>query len=365
MNANIAIVSPNKKAYSETFIQAQKKYLKGTVFYYFGGVIPSHLEVGTLKLSLFSRLVFKIKKKFKYTELSYNEYALVKSFKQHNIQVVLVQYGTTAHHLIRVCKLLNIPLITHFHGYDAGIYEVIKAHENYKKVFEYSSFIIAVSKKMEQNLLDLGCLREKLIYNVYGPQPEFFEVIPQFSKKQLIAIGRFTDKKAPYYTILAFKEVVKKIPDAELIMAGDGVLFDVCKNLVAFYGLENHIKLVGVITPEKFRAYLSESMAFVQHSITPLSGDMEGTPLAVLETSAAGLPVIATNHAGIPDVIIDNETGFLVDEHDVEGMASKMIQILENPALAKEMGLKGKENIQNNFTLQRYIDVLDKLIAAF
>ncbi|RXP52921.1 glycosyltransferase [Lutibacter sp. HS1-25] len=364
-NKNIAIISPNQNAYSETFIQAQKKYLKGNVFYYFGGAIPTQLEGGSLKLTRFDRFVFKIQKKFKQTNLSLNEFALVKSFQQQNISVVLAQYATTAHHLIRVCKLLNLPLITHFHGYDASIHRVLKAHHNFKEVFDYSSYVIAVSKKMETQLLSIGCPNQKLIYNVYGPQPEFFEVIPQFSKKQLIAIGRFTDKKAPYYTILAFKEVVKKIPDAQLIMAGDGLLFDVCKNLVAFYNLQNNIKLVGVITPEKFRAYLTESMAFVQHSITPLSGDMEGTPLAILESSAAGLPVISTNHAGIPDVIIDNETGFLVTEHDVEGMTLKMIEILENPTLAKEMGLKGRKNIKNNFYQQRYIDVLDGLIDSF
>jgi hypothetical protein len=57
---------------------------------------------------------------------------------------------------------------------------------------------------MEQMLLEMGCPKNKLIYNVYGPNPEFLKVKPTFRKKQFVAIGRFTDKKAPYYTILAF-----------------------------------------------------------------------------------------------------------------------------------------------------------------
>lgn len=358
----IALISPSQNAYSETFIQAQKKYLKGTVFYYFGGVIPSHLEAGTLKLSLFNRFVFKIKKKFKYTDLSYKEYALVKSFKQHNIHIVLAQYGTTGHHLIRVCKYLNIPLITHFHGYDASVHEVVKAHNNYKEVFSYSSSVIAVSKVMRSKLVELGCPSEKVIYNSCTPNGKFFKVKPKFLKKQFIGVGRFTDKKAPYYTILAFKEVVSKHPEAKLILAGDGFLFNVCKNLINFYKLEDNIKLVGVITPEKFRAYLSESMAFVQHSICAENGDMEGTPVAVLEANAASLPVISTYHGGISDAIINNETGLLVEEHDVLGMAENMLKVLNDKDLAIQLGKNGKERIRKNFTLEKQLNVLDALI---
>lgn len=362
-NARIALISPSQNAYSETFIQAQKKYLKGTIFYYYGGVVPTQLEGGTIRLPLFSRIFFKIQKKFKLTPLSFKEYALAKSFQQQNITVVLAQYGTTAHQLIRVSKLLNIPLITHFHGYDASTFSVLQNHKNYKDVFDYSSYVVAVSKKMEEKLLSLGCHKDKLVYNTYGPQPEFLEVQTTYAKKQFIAIGRFTNKKAPYYTILAFKKALEKHPDAQLLMAGDGVLFDTCKNLIKYYNLENNIKLLGVISPSAFRAYLSESIAFVQHSITPLTGDMEGTPLAVLESSAAGLPVVSTNHAGIPDVIIDNETGFLVDEHDVNGMALKMIEILDHPQLAVKMGAKGKLHITSNFSLEHYLNGLEEIIA--
>jgi colanic acid/amylovoran biosynthesis glycosyltransferase len=74
------------------------------------------------------------------------------------------------------------------------------------------------------------------------------------------------------------------------------------------------------------------------------------------------LPVISTYHAGIPDVIIHGETGLLVAEHDVKGMAEHMIQILENPSLAAQMGAKGKENIRNNFSLQRHLQTIGDLV---
>ena len=85
---------------------------------------------------------------------------------------------------------------------------------------------------------------------------------------------------------------------------------------------------------------------------------MEGTPVGILEASAAGIPVIATRHAGIPDVIIDRETGFLVNEHDVDEMAKQLITLIENQDLAKKMGAKGKENIKNNFSMKMHLEVI-------
>ncbi len=359
----IAIVSPAQNAYSETFIQAQKNNLSGKVFYYYDGKPPKKLEgFGTL-LRKQDVLLFKIKKKLKLTHFSLFEQAFIKSLKQNKVQVIIAQYGPTAHFIADICSFLRIPLITHFHGYDASVNKVISDFQNYKKVFEKSAKLIAVSKVMEAKLLNLGCPKEKLIYNVYGPQREFESIAPNFSKKQFLAVGRFTDKKAPYYTILAFNEVVKKHEDAKLIMAGDGVLLNSCKNLVDYLGINKNVNFVGVVDKQGLQNLLKESLAFVQHSLIGGNGDMEGTPVAILEASIAGLPIISTNHAGIPDVVIHNETGFLVDEHDVKGMSNYMLEIFEDNTLAQQLGANGKERIKKSYNMDNYINTLNNLVS--
>jgi len=145
-------------------------------------------------------------------------------------------------------------------------------------------------------------------------------------------------------------------------MGGDGILLNTCKNLVRYYKLENHVEFFGVITPEKYRNLLSESLAFVQHSITALDGDMEGTPLAILEASAAGLPVLATFHAGIQDVVVHGETGLLSEEHDVETMAEHMLSILKDMDFAKQLGAAGKKRIKMYFNLDRHIGQLQDVL---
>ncbi len=359
---NIALFTPSQNPYSETFIQAHKNYLKGDIFYYYGrrniqleGHPPLANKWQRRFLSLQKRL---LKKPSNFIDKT----LLINSLKQHKIDVVLAEYGSHAHFILDYVRKAGLPLVVHFHGYDASVREVIEKHNNYHDVFQYATKVIAVSRKMENVLLEMGCPKEKLVYNVYGPQPEFLEVTPTFAKKQFIAIGRFADKKAPYYTILAFHNAVKNHPDAKLLMAGAGALLNTCKNLVKHLKIEDQVVFLGIISPEKYREFLSESLGFVQHSITAENGDMEGTPLAVLEASAAGLPVISTTHAGIPDVIIHRETGLLCQEHHVETMANDMILLLDEMAVGKKMGRQGKKNIQENFNLERHITSLQTIL---
>ena len=74
------------------------------------------------------------------------------------------------------------------------------------------------------------------------------------------------------------------------------------------------------------------------------------------------MPVVSTKHAGIPDVVLNDITGFLVEEHDVEGMSLKMMQLLKDPALARSLGQNAKQRINQSFTLSRHINILDELL---
>jgi len=362
----VAIISPNQNAYSETFIQAHRK-IDSSVLYYFGGNIPNQLEgYGYLDKNFFflqKLFIRAIKTLFK-NEYSYAEYVLANSFKKRRVDVVLAEFGTTGASLTNICKKSQIPLVTIFHGADASIRDLIDTYkEKYSELFTYSIRIVAVSKIIALRLQEMGCLKEKIIYTPCAPSDKFIEIIPTFKeKKSFVALGRFVEKKAPYYTILAIKKVSEKHPDVKLYYGGDGVLFSLCEHLIRYFKLERNVILLGKIGPEEFMKILSNVSGLIQHSITASNGDMEGTPVAILEASAAGVPVISTRHSGIIDVIIENETGFLVDEHDVDGMAEKIITLIESPNLALELGKKGKENIKRNFSMQRHLEILENAI---
>jgi colanic acid/amylovoran biosynthesis glycosyltransferase len=384
---NIAIISPNQNAYSETFIQAHRDLLKGNIHFLYGGSVPQYfgdnqcildfyvnkkweeyLQENKLSRKILRLLPYTIYQKYFKNQLFQSaQYTIVDAIcfylKYYKIDVILAEYGPTGAAILPIAKKLNIKLIVHFHGYDASINALVEQYKDkYLEMFEYASNIIAVSKVMRVKLLSLGCPEYKIIVNPCGPNDSFLNMVPKFNKIQFCSIGRFVDKKAPYYTILAFKKVLNKYPDANLVMAGDGPLLNTCKNIVKFLNIDHNVEFPGVITPQQFKTYLEESLAYVQHSITAENGDMEGTPVAILEASAAGLPVISTKHAGIPDVIIDGKTGYLVDEHDVQAMADKIIAIVENIEFAKKIGTMGKQNIKSAFTLDDHIKKIQNIL---
>jgi glycosyltransferase involved in cell wall biosynthesis len=282
---------------------------------------------------------------------------LIKSFYKNKIDIVFAEYGTTGADMVPICKECRLPLVSIFHGYDATTKWIIEKYkEKYQILFDYASTIIAVSDKMKDRLIEMGCSPSKIIKSTYGPNNLFLDLQPNYSEqKSFVAIGRFVNKKAPYYTILAIRKVVEKYPDFKLYFAGDGELHETIHNLIRYFKLENNIELLGIITPKEFASLLTKVSGFLQHSITALNGDMEGTPVSVLEASGAGIPVIATMHAGIPEVIIDGKTGFLVPEHDVDGMAIQIIKLIENPELVKIMGLLGKNNVSINFPIEKHL----------
>lgn len=285
--------------------------------------------------------------------------------RKEKIDVVLAEFGLTGAVNLPVIKKLNIPLITYFFGGDSSIKHVVQENlKIYTDLFEYAKKILVVSNEMKERIVGLGCNSSKVVVNQCPPNDMFFKIEPTFHKKQFLAIGRFVDKKAPYLTILAFFEITKIYKDAKLIMLGDGPLLNTCKNLAKHLQISDKIEFKGVIPQREYKDLFFESLAFVQHSITSDSGDMEGTPVAVLEASAAGLPVISTIHAGIPEVIINEKTGLLANEIDVQGMANNMLRLIEDLSLAKKLGNAGKAFIKKHFTMKQHLKVIQDIIES-
>jgi colanic acid/amylovoran biosynthesis glycosyltransferase len=356
---NLAILSANRHAYSETFIQAQKEYLPHNIFYYYHGLLPRKMENGPGLLPTFYQKMWARVTRSTENLLSVN---IKRSFHRNNIDVVLAQFGPMGAAIARICKDLDIPLIVHFHGGDAYVRDYIDPIERYLSLFEIAAAIIVVSEDMKRQLLKLGAPERKIHLTCYGPQEDFFKVNAPRDQKRFLSIGRFVDKKAPYYTILAFSQLVKDHGEAILTMVGDGPLLNACKNLVKYLKIEANVEFKGVLRHNEVCNLMQRSFCFVQHSITADDGDKEGSPVAIIEAAAAGLPVIATRHAGINFTVLHEQTGYLVDEGDVEGMSHYMSKICTDFPLAAKLGDTGRRHILKNATMTKYISDVHSVI---
>lgn len=361
---NLCIVKPNGFTFSETFIQAHIQRLGGNKKVLYGGSFPIYEENGALlirsKLDLLNYLIQK--KLFKRQKISVRTQAFVNYLKEQNIDIVLAEYGTVGATIAKACQQASTPLVIHFHGADAHHRATIEAHD-YKRAFAYARAIVGVSDDMVQQLAKLGAPTDKLFLIPYGIDTHFFKPLSiRNNPPNFLSIGRFVEKKSPTSLVKAFQIVANKIPEAHLWMVGSGTLLEETKKLAQQLDIANKITFMGVLTSSEIALLMDKMRCFVQHSVTAVDGDMEGTPLAILEASSSGLPIVSTKHAGIKQAVIDSKTGFLVDEYDIETMAERMIQFASSAELAARMGTNARQHILKNYQIDKQIAKLDQLI---
>lgn len=364
----LAIITPNLDAYSETFIRAHIERLPARTVVFYGGNRPTYYGDGQRisSPSVFRRAIKYVVRKVQrrsWDEDQDREIAHV--LKRLGVRAVLAEYGPTGAAMTRACACARIPLIVHFHGIDAYHKEILQIEEKrYQEMFKYAKAIIAVSRAMEKQLLNLGAPVEKMFYNPYGVDLTLFAgANPAQSPPTFLAVGRFVDKKAPDLTLCAFSRVLEKVPEARLEMIGDGPLWEACKRLAKAFGISDRVSFLGARSHAEVAQKMQLARAFVQHSLTAPSGDSEGLPVAVLEAQASGLPVVSTYHTGIPEAVLDGITGLLVEEGDVDGMAKAMTRLAQNPVLAKSMGEAGRKRVQDFFSMDKSIAGLWAIIA--
>jgi colanic acid/amylovoran biosynthesis glycosyltransferase len=353
-------------SYSETFIHNQVKYLEPVDTLTNGWMPFQDANRKSIFNGLFMVDVLRGACKKYLPSFYFQQYqkALKNFLVKQKIEVVLAEYGITACNFSEVCESLQIPLIAHFHGFDAYEYKTI---ENYKARYlamaQKAAKIIVVSEDMRNALLQLGIPSEKIINNPYGVELENFQTtLPAQNANQLISVGRLTGKKAPQLVIRSFALVKEKIADATLVMIGGGELQKECADLIQQLNLQDSVKLAGVKSPQEISDYLKKSKIFVQHSLR--SGDSEGTPNTILEASATGLPIVSTKHAGIREAVVDGQTGYLVEEGEYEIMAKKIIDLLGNPSLVASMGAAARKHMEQHYEMSFRIQSLKNILIA-
>lgn len=146
-------------------------------------------------------------------------------------------------------------------------------------------------------------------------------------------------------------------------MIGDGPEMGRVRQRISKLSLENSVKIYGELSRAEALAIVNEHWVFAQHSVTAATGDQEGFAISLAEAAALELPVVSTLHNGIPEQVIDGQTGFLVKEFDYEAMAEKIIKLLLNPSLAEQMGQAGRNNISQLCQMSKRVESIYDVLA--
>ncbi len=352
---SLVIVQPHRSAVSETFIRAHTRLPTATTVlhgfpaeYVDGPILSSNF--GARALRRIDRMLSGKGAQWEMTR------SLLIALKDCKAEAVLAEYGTTGAHAAEACHISGVPLIVHFHGYDASHTPTLRHYgERYRQTFLVAKALVVVSRPMQQALLDLGAPADKIHFCPYGVDTDFFspppspELRPPTTAPLFIAVGRLVEKKAPHLLLLAFANVLAQFPKARLQIIGDGPLRGVCRDLVPALAMEHAVTFLGERSPQQVRDALRGAQVFVQHSVTAFDGDSEGTPVAILEASASGLPVVSTHHAGISEAVIEGATGFLVEPGNSQAMAERMTFLCRDSAAAQRLGANGRQHVLANY----------------
>jgi len=296
---------------------------------------------------------------------NHNNRQLATFLKKKNIRVLLAEYGPVGCAVERACRMAGVRLYVHFHGYDASVLiQTWHIRSAYRKLFRASSGFIFPSNFLANKLCSsIGIEWNESVHVVpCCVNAEEFGDVKSKDQNLVLAVGRFVQKKAPNNTILAFSKLLQNLPGLRLEMIGDGELLSQCKSLVETLGIKKQVVFHG----SKSYGFVKEKMAkanlFLQHSVCAPNGDVEGLPVAVLEAMVAGAVVVATRHSGIPEAVVDGETGFLVDENDVEGMYQSCLRILKDEELLDSMRKKARQRVEEKFTVEQQMFSLREIM---
>ena len=364
----LLVFAPTRRATSETFIRANLVGLPMRCIPYFGDEWPLRQPLQALYAT--SIVLSKVLTRMRLLSAA----SLPASFvawliiRRYRPDAVLAEFGFEAVRVMEACVWSDVPMVAHFRGSDASARSRLGLlEERYRRLMAIAAGVIVKSRPMADTLLALGAPPKRVLVSPSGANTELFHgSTPAKASPIFLAVGRFVAKKGPMHTIRAFSQVCQGLgnrePNLALWMVGDGPLLEPSLNLVGALGLQGRVCFFGVCRQKRVAELMREVRCFVQHSLVAPDGDSEGNPVAVMEAQLSGLPVVATRHAGIPEVVLEGKGGLLVDEGDEDSMAQAMAQFVLDPELAARFGDCGRQRIQQGFTIENHLHQVTQLL---
>jgi colanic acid/amylovoran biosynthesis glycosyltransferase len=286
--------------------------------------------------------------------------------------IIYCHYGTIGKWalLLKESGIINSKFVVAFHGFDISLYLKKYGTQVYEDLFAKGDLFLPVSERWKDKLIELGCNPQKIIVHRAGINVDKFSFRAREPKTdgkvQILTVGRLVEKKGLEYAIQAVAGVFKKYPNLEYIIVGDGPLRDSLANLIRELNLESQVTLAGWKKQEEVAALLQEADLFLAPSVTSEDGDQEGIPATLMEAMAVGLPVLSTCHSGIPELIEDGKSGFLVPERDVEALIAKLTYLLDHSECWTEMGYAGRKYVEIHHNLnklnERLVQIYQQLL---
>jgi colanic acid/amylovoran biosynthesis glycosyltransferase len=292
---------------------------------------------------------------------------LVARCRERRVALVHAHFGPDGLSGLRLSRVLGVPLVVTFHGYDAMIHDaaleaaggsLAEFLHGRAELFAESAMLVAVSGAVADELISRGAPAAKVrVHHIgvpVGLPPERSE-----RERTVLFVGRHVEKKGLGDLIDAMGLVLREIPDARLLVIGDGPLRAGFEARARALG--GAVRFAGWLGPAAIRREMERAGVLCVPSRRGSDGDAEGLPMVICEAGERGLPVVATRHSGIPEIVVDGRTGLLAEEGDVAGLARRLVMVLGDPGLGRRMGAAARGTVERDFDVARQSALLDGL----
>ncbi|GAP18813.1 glycosyltransferase family 4 protein [Levilinea saccharolytica] len=284
---------------------------------------------------------------------------LIKLINKYHPNCLITQFAAT-NIMVLIGWLMRIPFrIVWYHTLNTQLrldwsdsqLKFLYLRERKRFIYRLATCIVPVSNAAKKDFEHTYRIYNKSKVFLNGLMNRLYESLCLASKEnQLICVARFDHTKGHDVLIRAFRKVIVDVPGAKLILLGDGKLREQYENLVLELELNNSIKFLGRVSPDEVISQLRSS------KLSVLPSRMDNCPLALIESLSECVPVVASKVGGIPEIVIDGVTGYLVEPEDEAGFASAITKILLDSNLQYEMSKNAKEDFLRRFEINKIID---------
>lgn len=281
-----------------------------------------------------------------------------------DVDLIHAHFGPNGAYALSTARQLRVPLVVTFHGFDAtlrrsellwrqgiyGLYYLLHQRQLKRR----ASKVIAVSRFLAEKLVQMGFSSNQIEQHYIGVDLQRFQPLPEnLRTRDVVCVARLTRSKGIAELISAFASIAADLPDSKLRLIGSGPCRQEFELLANELGIKSRIIFEGTMPHAQVAGTVRRCALSVLASKTGADGWQEAFGLASIEAAAAGLPVIVSKHGGLPETVVNNETGLLVPEGNVGELAAAMLAIMRDDAGRVSMGRAGRHRVTELFDLTR------------
>ena len=295
--------------------------------------------------------------------------AFEKRFEQESFDVVHGHFGPGSIYALHYAERYHLPLLCTFHGYDVPLLrsdkrfrpEFLRYGLLGKRLLNRLTLALCASTELREMVIEMGVPAERAICWRLGIDLSRFHPVEKKPSKSLdlLCIGRFVEKKGFEVALRGFAHALHRGLDGHLTLIGDGPLMGRLKKVRADLDLGQKITFAGTMTQAELASRLQSADALLAPSVTASDGDRESGLIVVKEASASGVVPLSTWHGGIPEIVEDGVTGFLVPERDAESLGERLL-LLQDGELRAKLAKAARQKMEREYDIRDRIAALEQ-----